>query len=205
MGLETQFKSAPTFNANLMELPILQQFSQNEIATKVNTFSKGEKNIGWFLKLGVYGVAGWAAWTYILTPIAVALGQFVQLATTGILCVGLVIATPAIFAWLQNIARKIHRSAIKYAPFEELERTRAKMIANQTTFRIAKANLAMLKNDMEIEAKKSQDDAEKGQREILRLRAKAEKIKADMDAMVSAGGVEARGEDPYVDLASELQ
>ena len=58
-----------TLNANLMELPMMKHFSQNEIATKVDTFRKGEKNLFWFLKLAVFGAIAWAAWTYVLPPV----------------------------------------------------------------------------------------------------------------------------------------
>mgnify|MGYP003435124072 FL=1 len=50
MSTQKQFNST-TLNANLMELPILKHFDQNQIATKVNTFRKGEKNLFWFILL----------------------------------------------------------------------------------------------------------------------------------------------------------
>jgi hypothetical protein len=34
MGTETKFKNAPTLNANLMNLPMMKNYSQSEIVTK---------------------------------------------------------------------------------------------------------------------------------------------------------------------------
>jgi hypothetical protein len=79
------------------------------------------------------------------------------------------------------------------------------MIQNQTTFRIAKSNIAQLKNDMESEAAKSETEANAGQTRIIALQGKAEKIKMEMDAMVKAKGIEAKAEDEYVNLAADLQ
>jgi hypothetical protein len=134
----------------------------------------------------------------------VAIGSFLATAATGILAVLLILMAPAIFKGLRLLTRAIHKALIRWDPFAQLEETRQKMIAQQTTFRVAKGNLAQLKNDMELEAKRAQEEAEKGQKEVLRLRGKAEKTKAEMDKMVAEKGVNAKSEDSYVDLASEL-
>ena len=194
-----------TLQANLGELPILKHFDQNQIAKNVESFRKGEKNLFWFLKLGVFGAVAWGMWTYVLPPVFQALGQFAALAATGIAIVGLVIMAPVIVKGIRLFTRKMHKALIKYDPFAQLELERQKMIQNQTTFRIAKSNIAQLKNDMEAEASKSENEANAGQTRIIALQGKAEKIKMDMDAMVKAKGIEAKAEDEYVNSASDLQ
>lgn len=194
-----------TLQANLGELPILKHFDQNQIAKNVDSFRKGEKNLFWFLKLGVFGAVAWGMWTYVLPPVFQALGQFAALAATGIAIVGLVIMAPVIVKGIRLFTRKMHKALIKYDPFAQLELERQKMIQNQTTFRIAKSNIAQLKNDMEAEASKSENEANAGQTRIIALQGKAEKIKMEMDAMVKAKGIEAKAEDEYVNSASDLQ
>lgn len=205
MSLQTQFKQPTTLNANLMELPILKHFDQNQIATKVDTFRKGEKNLFWFLKLGVLAAIGYGLWKYVLPTVFQAIGHMLAVAATGVMIVGLIIAAPVILKGIRALTRSLHKMIIRHDPFAQLEIERQKMITNQTTFRVAKGNIAQLKNDMELESSRAQTEAEEGQKSILRLQAKAQKIKTRMDEMVQKGGVEARGEDEYVNLASEFQ
>jgi hypothetical protein len=186
-------------------LPILKHFSENEISTKVDTFRKGEKNLYWFLKLGVFGAIAYLAWTYVLPPIFQAIGQMLAVAATGVMIVGLIIAAPVILTGIRRLTRALHKAIIRQDPFAELEAQRDKMIQNQTTFRIAKGNIANLKQEMEVEAANSEKEADAGQTRILALQGKAEKIKVDMDNMVKAKGVEAKAEDEYVNKAAELQ
>lgn len=204
MSTQTQFKQT-TLNANLMELPILKHFDQNQIATKVDTFRKGEKNLFWFMKLAAFGAIGYGLWKYVLPTVFQAVGQMLAVAATGVMIVGLIIAAPVILKGLRALTRSLHKMIIRHDPFAQLEVERQKMIANQQTFRVAKGNIAQLKNDMELEASRAQTEAEEGQKAILRLQAKAQKIKTRMDEMVQKGGVEARGEDEYVNLAAEFQ
>lgn len=205
MGTETQFKSAPTLNANIMNLPMMKNYSSEQIVTNVDNFRKGEKNLFWFLKAGFFLGVGYLAWTYVLPPVMVALGQFLALAATGIAIVTLVIMAPVIVKGIRALTRALHKSVIKYDPFGQLEITRQKMIANQATFRVAKGNLKMLEQEMANEKVRCNDEAEKGEKEVIRLRGKAEKIKADMQALEVKMGVAAKGEDAWVDMAAELQ
>jgi hypothetical protein len=204
MATQTQTKTS-TLNANLAELPILKHFNENEISTKVDTFRKGEKNLYWFLKLGVFGAIAYLAWTYVLPPVFQAVGQILAVAATGVMIVALIIAAPVILTRIRRATRWLHKAIIRQDPFAELEAQRDKMIQNQNTFRIAKSNIAQLKQDMEIEAANSEKEAEAGQTRILTLQGKAEKIKVDMDNMVKAKGVEAKSDDEYVNKASDLQ
>ena len=205
MSSQTQFKQPTTLNANLMELPILKHFDQNQIATKVDTFRKGEKNLFWFMKLAAFGAIGYGLWKYVLPTVFQAIGHMLAVAATGVMIVGLIIAAPVILKGLRALTRSLHKMIIRHDPFAQLEIERQKMISNQTTFRVAKGNIAQLKNDMELESSRAQTEAEEGQKSILRLQAKAQKIKTRMEEMLQKGGVEARGEDEYVNLAAEFQ
>ena len=205
MGTQTQTKTASSLNANLMDLPILKHFNESEISTKVDSFRKGEKGMFSFFKLAAVGVIGWGLWKYVLPTVFQAIGQMLAVAATGVMIVALIVMAPVIFKGIRMLTRALHKMLITWKPFEQLEIERQKMIANQTTFRIAKQNIAQLKNDMEIESSRAQTDAEEGQKNIVRLQAKGQKIKTRMDELVQAGGVEARGEDEYVNLASEFQ
>ena len=205
MGTETQFKTAPTLNANIMNLPMMKNYSSEQIVTNVDNFRKGEKNLFWFLKAGFFLGLGYLVWTYVLPPVMVALGQMLALAATGIAIVTLVIMAPVILKGIRALTRALHKSVIKYDPFGQLEITRQKMIANQSTFRVAKGNLKMLEQEMANEKVRCNDEAEKGEKEVIRLRGKAEKIKADMQAMETKMGVAAKSEDAWVDMAAELQ
>jgi hypothetical protein len=205
MGTQTQTKTASSLNANLMDLPILKHFNESEISTKVDSFRKGEKGMFSFFKLAAVGAIGWGLWKYVLPTVFQAIGQMLAVAATGVMIVALIVMAPVIFKGIRMLTRALHKMLITWKPFEQLEIERQKMIANQTTFRIAKQNIAQLKNDMEIESSRAQTDAEEGQKNIVRLQAKGQKIKTRMDELVQAGGVEARGEDEYVNLASEFQ
>lgn len=195
----------PTFNAKLMDLPIMKTLGENQIMTKVDTFRKGEKGLYNVLRIGTYGAIGYGIWTYVLPLAFVALGQFIALAITGILALLLFFAAPAIFAWIRIAARALHKSAIKYDPFKQLEIEKQKLLANQTTFRVAKQNIAMLRREMETSADSAKKDAESAQFRIQQIRGKAEVIKAQMDKMVGEMGVAAKVEDEYVQLASDYQ
>jgi hypothetical protein len=204
MSTQTQTKTS-TLTANLSSLPIMKHIPQNEIVTKIDTFRKGEKNLFWFLKLAIFGGIAYLSWIYVLPPIFKAIGQLLAVAATGVMIVGLVIAAPVILKGIRRLTRALHKSIIRHDPFAQLEEERAKMEANKVNFQRAKGNIAQLKNEMEVEADKSEKEANSGQTKILSLQGKAEKIKKQMDDMIAAKGIEAKAEDEYVNLAAEFQ
>lgn len=204
MSTQTQTKTA-TLNANLSELPILKHFNQNEIATKVDSFRKGEKNLFWFMRLAAFGAIGYLSWVYVLPPIFKAIGQMLAVAATGVLIVGLVIAAPVIVKGIRRLTRALHKAVIRHDPFAQLEEERAKMELNKVNFQKAKGNISQLKHEMEVEADKAEKEANGGQTKILALQGKAEKIKKQMDDMVASKGIDAKTDDDYVNLAAEFQ
>jgi len=203
--MQTKTETATSFKANLSELPILKHFDQNEISAKVESFRKGEKGMFWFFKLAALIGVGYLTWTYVLPPVFQAIGQFLAVAATGVLIIAGVIMAPVIVKAIRLFTRSLHKALIKYDPFAQLEIERQKMLENQRTFRTAKGNIASLKTEMEVEADKSEKEAESGQTRIISLQGKAEKIKHEMDAMVQKMGIDAKSEDDYVNRASELQ
>lgn len=203
---QTATKTATsTLSANLGQLPILKHYSQSEIATKVDNFRKGEKGMYNVIKYGLIATAAWGIWTYVLPKAFMALGQVIALVLTGAILVGAVILAPLFVKAIRKLARGLHKMLIKYDPFGQLEEEKQKMIDNQTTFRIAKGGIDKIKNEMENEASICEANAEKAQKDVLKLQAKANKIKSEMDDMVAKMGKAAEGEDLYVQLASDLQ
>lgn len=194
----------PTFNAKLMDLPIMKNLGENQIAKTVTNFRTGEKPLYNGLKLATYGAIGYGVWTYVLPLAFVALGQMIALVITGGIVLFLILAAPAIFSWLRIAARALHKTAIKYKPFEQLEKEKQKLIANQTTFRVAKQNIKSLQNDMADMAERMKKEAEVANDNIFRLKGKAEVLQAKMKDMVSKLGIEAKVEDEYVGYASQL-
>ena len=204
MNTTTQFKPSAPLSASVMELPILKHFNANEISASADNFRKGEKNLYWFLKLGAILGLGYLTWTYVLPPVFQMLGQWLAIGATGVLLVFGVLVSPVIFKLLKRITRKIHENVIKYDPFAELADQRVKMVNNQQVFRVSKGKIDGLKNDMEIEAHKSEDDADTLQTKILSLQGKVTALKGKLDAMVQKGGIEARTSDEYVNGNSDL-
>lgn len=195
----------PTFNAKIMDLPIMKSLGEGQIVKKVNNFRTGEKPLYNILKIGTYGAIAYGVWTYILPMAFVALGQMIALAITGVIALFLILAAPAIFAWLRIVARFLHKTAIKFDPFEQLEKERQKRYQNQTTFRIAKQNITALMQDMAINAENCKTDVENGSKNITLIRGKVDQIKAKMEEMVAKMGQAAKTEDEYVQLASQYQ
>lgn len=191
--------------ANLGQLPIFKNFDKNQIVTKVDTFRKGEKNLFWFLKLGVLGAVAYGTWIYVLPPVFQAIGQALAVAATGVMIVAGVIMAPVIVKGIRVLTRTIHKALIKYAPFDQLYVEKQKMLDNQNAFRVSKGKINGLKQDMEIEAANSEKEAKEGQSKILRLQGQAEKLMTLNQAMVAKSGVDAKTEDEYVANAADLQ
>lgn len=204
--MQTQTKTrSETLNANLMSLPLMKNFDTTQIATKVDNFRKGEFTLFTALKIAVMGGLGYLVWTYVLPPIFLAIGSSLAAVATGVIVVGAILAAPAIFKWLRVFARFLHKNAIKFDPFAQLETERQKLLVNQATFRVSKGGISKLRDDMAAESKNSEKEVEDGKTTIIRIQGKAEKIKSEMDDMVKKGGVAAKSEDEYVNRASDLQ
>lgn len=202
--MKVEFKPTSTMNASLMDLPILKHFNQNEISSSVDKFRKGEKNLFWFLKLGAIVGTGYLIWDQVLPRVFKAIGEWSAIAVTGVLCVFGVMMAPVIFKGLRRLTRFLHGLVIKHRPFAELEAQRGKMLVNQQVFRTSKGKIDALKNDMEVESKKSEEDTTNLQTNILRLQSKASILKQKLDAMVAKDGAEARNSDEYVDGNQDL-
>jgi len=192
--------------SSILELPILKHFdeSKGEIALKTDALKKGEKSLFWAIALGLLGIGGYLVWTYIIPPLFTMLGQAIALSATGIFLVFLVIMFPVIMKSLRFAAKNLHKALIHSNPFNELEEQKDKMIKNREVFKNTKAKLKGLKNEMEIEAGKSEKEAKDFQEQVLSLQRQSEKLKSAMDEMVKQHGVGAKDTDEYVALQSEL-
>lgn len=190
----------------LLELPILKHFDEakGEIALKSDALKKGQKGIFWLIALGLFGVGGYLVWTYIIPPLFTMLGQVIALSATAFFLIFLAMMLPVILKGLRFATKNIHRALIKSNPFNELEEQKQKMIKNREVFKNTKTKLKGLKNEMEIEASKSEKEANNFQEELLSLQRQAEKLKTSMDEMVRLGGLAAKDTDEYVALQSEL-
>ncbi|MGL4631930.1 MAG: hypothetical protein ACRCVT_12075 [Leadbetterella sp.] len=193
--------------SSLLELPILKHFdeSKGEIALKSSdTLKKNEKSLFWFLNLALLGAGAYLTWTYIIPPLFTMLGQAIALTATGLFLIFLVVMFPVIMKGMRFAARSIHRSLIQSNPFSELEEQKQKMIKNREVFKNTKAKLKGLKNEMEIEASKSEKEAKEYQDSVLSLQRQAEKLKTGMEDLIKANGAAAKDTDEYVALQSEL-
>jgi hypothetical protein len=192
--------------STLLDLPILKHFdeSKGEIALKTDVLKKGEKSLFWILALGLLGIGGYLTWTYIIPPLFTMLGQAIALSATGIFLVFLVMMFPVIMKGLRFATKNMHKALIHSNPFNELDEQKQKMIKNREVFKNTKAKLKGLKNEMEIEASKSEKEAKAFQEDVLSLQRQAERLKSAMDEMVKINGVAAKDTDEYVALQSEL-
>ncbi len=198
-------------NANLektalSELPILRHFdeSKGEISINKETLKKGEKGLFYAILAVLAGGTGYLIWKYILPPLFTALGQAIAISAVGVFLVFLVMMYPVIMKFLRFTTKNIHKALIKNDPFNELEEQKQKMIKNREIFKSTKAKLKGLKNEMEIEASKSEKEAKEFQEQVLTLQRQSEKLKSAMDGMVAQNGVGAKDTDEYVALQSEL-
>lgn len=192
--------------STLLELPILKHFdeSKGEIALSGNTLKKGEKGLFWALALALMGVGGYLTWTYIIPPLFTMLGQVIALSATAVFLIFLVMMFPVIMKGLRFATKNIHKALIQSNPFNELEEQKDKMMKNRDVFKNTKAKLKGLKNEMEIEASKSEKEAKEFQEDVLSLQRQSEKLKSAMDEMVKTNGIAAKDTDEYVALQSEL-
>ncbi|MBI3235837.1 MAG: hypothetical protein HYZ42_17670 [Bacteroidetes bacterium] len=192
--------------STLLELPILKHFdeSKGEISLKSNLLKKGQKPLFWLLALGLFGVGGYLVWTYIIPPLFTMLGQVIALSATAVFLIFLVMMFPVIMKALRFATKNIHRALIKNNPFNELDEQKQKMIKNREVFKNTKAKLRGLKNEMELEATKSEKEAKAFQEEVLSLQRQAERLKLTMDEMVKKDGAMAKDTDEYVAIQSEL-
>lgn len=192
--------------STLLELPILKHFdeSKGEIALNSNTLKKGEKGLFWALALALMGVGGYLIWTYIIPPLFTMLGQVIALSATAVFLIFLVMMFPVIMKGLRFATKNLHKALIQSNPFNELEEQKNKMMKNRDVFKNTKAKLKGLKNEMEIEASKSEKEAKEFQEDVLSLQRQSEKLKSAMDEMVKINGIGAKDTDEYVALQSEL-
>ena len=132
------------------------------------------------------------------------LGQAIALSATAVFLVFLVMMYPVIMKFLRFMTHKIHRALIQSNPFSELEEQKQKMLKNREIFKSTKGKLKGLKNEMQMEALKSEKEAAAFKDNVLSLQRQSERLKTAMDEMIRQHGPEAKDTDEYVALQSEL-
>jgi hypothetical protein len=206
--MSTQTSTATsTLQANLMQLPIMQHFDSNQLVTSVDSYRKGEKPISGILKLlAILGIGFglYVAITTIIPQFILALGVVAYYGTIGAAILFGIVLTPWILGKMRQLSKFLAKNLIKSDPFGELAAQKQKMIQNQQVFRISKSKIDALKNDMQVEAKKSEDDANKLQSQVVSLQGKCSALKSKLEDMVKTGGAEARTSDDYVTGQTDL-
>lgn len=194
--------SQTTFKTNLLDLPIMKNHYGNtqieNIAKKVETFSKGDKNLAWFIKLALIGGLGYLLWVYVLPQVFIMLGQWVSLAITAAFILLMIRLAPAFNKWTKVFAKNMLKKAIKQDPFGELAKERVKLVNCLNTVRASKGNINQLRQEMEAEAKRCEIEATEGQSALVRLSNRINKLKDKLTAMIAEKGEAVKNEDEYV-------
>lgn len=192
--------------SHVLDLPILKHFDdeKGEISLNPNNWRNGEKGLNAFFKFALFGGLGYAAWIYILPPLFMALGQVIALAGVAVFLIFFVMMLPIIFKGLRRFTRSVHKSLIRHDPFGELEEQRQKMIRNREIFKESKAKIKALKSKMEAESFQSEKEAKEFQDHVVSLQAQAQRIKMEMEQIVSEKGNAGKDTDEYVELHSKL-
>ncbi len=200
--METQTQTQTAFQARLLELPIMQNHYGNtqvdKVATKIQTFTKGDKNLAWFIKAIIIGAVGYLTWVYVLPQVFVMLGQWVALAATGAFIMLMVALAPAFHKWTKVFAKNLIKKAIKEDPFGELATQRVKLVNCLATVRASKGNIKQLEQEMNTEAKRCEIEAKDGQTALMHLATKIEKLQANLIRMVAEKGDAVKHEDEYL-------
>jgi len=178
--------------------PIFKHFDGNQIQQKVDEFSKGEKSLFWFIKLGFLIAVAYGLLVYVLPPVFKAIGQVSAVVATGIFLIAFIMAIPAIMRGLRAFTRFLHRAVIKYDPFGSLREKLAQMIENQRTVRRATGTIQGIQSNAETQSIQNEKDAKLLQAKILRLNDTAKSYKAQMDEMLKTQGIAAKESDEYI-------
>ena len=176
-------------------LPIMKHFNVGEIQLNPQKWRKGEGGLYGFLLILAALTAGYLTWVYVLPMI----GMMLQLAVVGGFLLLLVMAREGIAKFFRAIARSIHKAAIKYDPFGELEEQKQKMIANKVKFHDAKGKISKLKNDMKVEAAKQEATAVSLQDTLVALADKSKTLSKAKEAITD------KESDEYTDVVNDIE
>lgn len=203
-----KIKGSSELTENVMKLPLMKHFNSTDIMNNVNKFKKGEKGIFNLVKLLVIGGLIFSICYWVVPPVFAgigrALGQVAQIAVTIVGSILFLFCLPGLIKLCRVIARKFHKFAIEKDPFLQLEFDRKRIVANNTALSTSRGGIKKLQSDMEAEATNSEKEAAKLQGDIIKGQAKAERLRNELQAMVTERGNDVKGEDEYVDKSAEL-
>lgn len=188
----------------VLELPILKHFDQKDIAINPAKWRSGEKAVAIAVAMAATGVIAWGAFAFVLPFVFTAIGRALGAFITATSVIGFFILLPVIIKGWRRLSRYMHRLLIKFDPFAELEDQRQKMIGNKEQFKMAKAKIRSIKNSMQMESSKSENDSKKYQDEVIDMQQKAEILKRQMTEMEQKKGAAAKDSDEYVEKQTEL-
>lgn len=179
----------------MASLPIMKHFNAGEIQLNPQKWRKGEGGLYGFLLILAALTVGYLTWVYVLPMI----GMLLQLAVVGGFCLLLIMAREGIAKFFKAIARGIHKAAIKYDPFGELEEQKQKMVANKAKFHEAKGKISKLKNDMKVEAAKQEQTAKDLSIKITALDEKSKELLEVKKRITD------KESDEYIDTINEIE
>jgi hypothetical protein len=201
---QTMTTFSPSVTQSVMQLPIMRHYNQSDIQINPDKLKGGQKPIFWVTIIAVLGGLGYGMFAYVLPIVFTTIGIILGLAITGVFMTLFFIAAPYIVRWLKGLVKNIHKVFITQDPFAELYHQKEEQLKNQEVFRSSKGIVTQIRNDMQIEAEKSEKDANSLELKILSLQGKVHTLKTNLDKMVTDGGVEARESDEYVGGQAEL-
>lgn len=193
-------KEAP----KVLELPILKHFEKSEISFNPQNWRRGEKGIAMVIGLGLLGVAGWGAFTFVLPIVFVMVGKVLGALLSAVLVIAFFIFLPVIIKGLKKLSRMFHKMLIRYDPFGELEEQKERMVQNRQHFKTAKAKIRSIKTTMQQESTKAEKEAEEYQEKVVLLQERAAKVKAKMTQLDQTKGESAKETDEYVEMQTDL-
>jgi hypothetical protein len=190
------------------QVPIMKYFDDSKLVDQgkelIGKWRKGEKPIGAVVALLLIGVIGWGLFKYVLPAVFSMVGHTVAVVIT-ILFVGLVIMSlPAIYKYFRVIVRELHKIAIRWKPFDELDEQKAKMWETHKSFLTHKGTIKKLRTDFEQMSIETQTTANEAKDEVSRQTKKAGAYKAQMDKLISEKGEAVKETDEFVEIQQKF-
>lgn len=189
------------------DLPIMSKYFGTDITAQgkemIGKWRKGEKPIGALVGLAGIGVLGWGLFKFVLPALFAAIGAWIAVVAPVLLTILLLMSWKGIYRIFRSISRAIHRSAIRWKPFDEIADQIQKQWDAFQSFLSNKAVIKKLRGNFEEMSKSESKDAEAAKAEFNDNKKKADRVKKEMDAML-AKDVNAKETDDYTDLETQL-
>jgi hypothetical protein len=197
-----------TETKTITQLPIMKYFDDAQLVEKgketLGKWRRGEKPIGAFLGLVVFGVIGYGTIRWIIPAVFIALSQVLAVIVTILAVILFILLMPAIFKLFRKIVRSFHKAIIRWNPFDELDEQKQKMWETHDLFLKHKSKIKQLRTDFEQMSNETRKVAENSKTEVQRQTKKAGEIKDQMDKMIAEKGAGIKETDEYVELQQQF-